>query len=126
MNERFATWVIVSGDTVTSFRSRDRDDLIPTLKQLQRKDPEATLKFFARGKLWDSDVQAREDLMAARQSKRTRNDAWRPGGKHADPRARFEISRDEKRARYKKRLIGRSTASSVGRPTGFRGKKREE
>jgi hypothetical protein len=50
---------------------------------------------------------------------------WRPGGSHKDPRARYEISRDEKRARYKKRLVqGRvrpkGAAKGPGKPRGPR------
>ena len=31
--------------------------------------------------------------------------AWRPGGSHEDPRARFKIPRDEKRRRFRERLF---------------------
>jgi hypothetical protein len=117
MNERFACWVIVAGDISTGFRSRDRDELVPTLKQLQRTQPDAALKYFARGKLWESDAAAAQALVEARRAKRTRTDAWRPGGRHVDPRARFEMTRDEKRARYKRRQFGKPSEGLARRPS---------
>jgi hypothetical protein len=36
-------WIIVDGDTPTSFRSADREELLPTLTQLQRKQPQVKL-----------------------------------------------------------------------------------
>jgi hypothetical protein len=105
VNERFACWVIVSGSTTTGFRSREREDLLPTLKRLQRTDPDAVLKWFARGRLWESPLDATRAMREQKSATRSRGRDWRPGGSHADPRARYELSRDEKRARFKKRLV---------------------
>ncbi|HEX4566354.1 MAG TPA: hypothetical protein VH138_06960, partial [Vicinamibacterales bacterium] len=84
------------------------------------------LRYFARGKLWYSDEEARAALTRERFEKRERprptgprprpgqwkprDDArkpgagaerrgrdWRPGGAHADPRTRFKVPRDLKR-----------------------------
>lgn len=96
-------WVIVVGQTATSFRARRRDDLIPTLRQLQRTQPDVDLRWFDRGQLWNSPEQARDALRAQRQAPRDRGPDWRPGGSHKDPRAQFALTRDQKRARFKNR-----------------------
>jgi len=96
-------WIIVDGQTPTSFKSRQREDLLPTLHQLQRKQPQVKLLWFERGRLWVSPTEAREALIVRRQAT-GRPRAWRPGGDHVDPRAKYEISRDQKRARFKARL----------------------
>jgi hypothetical protein len=48
---------------------------------------------------------------AARDDRRGRD--WRPGGQHKDPRDRFKVPRDVKRARFKQNLraIGRAAAA---------------
>lgn len=104
---RHSFWVIVDGSVPTSFRSREREDLVPTLTQLKRTQPNVELKWFERGKLWTGPGEARDALIARRQSPppgRPRD--WRPGGDHKDPRAKYALSRDEKRARYKARHGG--------------------
>ena len=103
MAKKFSYWVIVSGVHATAFRARSADDLLPTLRQLQRKEPEATLKWFERGRLWASPEAARTASIR-RPRPLGRDRSWRPGGSHVDPRAKYDISRDEKRARFKKRL----------------------
>jgi len=101
-------WMIFDGATPTSFRARTRDVLVPTLVQLQRTQPAVTLKWFERGRVWESPLEAREAFLAMRarrqQTRRDRGPDWRPGGAHKDPRKRFELSRDQKRARFKSRL----------------------
>jgi hypothetical protein len=106
MAKTFSCWVIVAGNTPTAFRARERETLLPTLRQLQRTQPDTTLQWFERNRLWASPVEAREALRAKRQFRPARDPAWRPGGDHRDPRARFQLSRDEKRARFKKRQFG--------------------
>jgi len=96
-------WIIVDGETPTSFRSPQREDLLPTLTQLQRKQPQVKLMWFDRGRLWESQEAAREALGASRERRGGRGRGWRPGGDHVDPRAKYDISRDEKRARFKAR-----------------------
>lgn len=99
---RHAYWVILAGATPTAFRASTRDVLVPTLRQLQRTQPDVTLRWFERGRLWESPEAARFGLRAKPPGDR-RGEDWRPGGNHRDPRARFEISRDERRARFKAR-----------------------
>ncbi len=51
------------------------------------------MKWFARGKLWDSPEQAQWAGRHAHNLRRTgppRDRDWRPGGAHKDPRARFD------------------------------------
>jgi len=96
-------WVIVDGDTPTSFRSRQQEDLLPTLTQLKRTQPDVRLMWFERGRLWASPTAARDALIARRTSPIGRTRAWRPGGEHKDPRAKYDVSRDERRARFKTR-----------------------
>lgn len=105
MGQRHAFWVIVTGTTPTAFRSRYREDLLPTLTQLQRTAPDAVLQWFDRGKLWASPEAARDALKSDRRQPPPRNRDWRPGGDHKDPRAKYKITRDEKRARFKKRRM---------------------
>ena len=55
-------WIIVDGETPTSFRSPLREDLQPTLVQLQSKQPQVKLMWFERGRLWESPEAAKEAL----------------------------------------------------------------
>ena len=104
MAKRFTCWVIVTGSQATAFRARNPEDLIPTLKQLQRTQPDSVMKWFERGKLWNSPEDAMADLRAERDQKPpSRGEGWRPGGEHKDPRAQYQLTRDQKRARFKQR-----------------------
>jgi hypothetical protein len=112
---RHSFWVIVDGSVPTSFRAREREDLVPTLTQLKRTQPNVELKWFERGKLWTGPDEAREALMARRQSPPPgRSRDWRPGGDHKDPRAKYIISRDERRARFKARHSGGGRRDEFG------------
>ena len=51
-------WVILIGKTATSFRGKEREDLLPTLRQLQRTQTDVTLRWFERGKVWESPAAA--------------------------------------------------------------------
>ena len=94
MPPRFAYWTILIDRQPTAFRASERDELIPTLHQLRRTNKDVLLKWFARGRLWESRDEERAELLArkrrapASQPKRGRD--WRPGGQHKDPRARFK------------------------------------
>lgn len=103
MAKRFTCWVIVAGGQPTAFRSHDPEALLPTLKQLQRTQPDSMLRWFERGKLWTSPADAAFALRAKRRPKEPRGPGWRPGGSHADPRAKYRLTRDQKRARFKQR-----------------------
>lgn len=97
MPPRFAYWTILAGGLPTSFRAADRDELMPTFRRLKDKHPDAEMKYFARGKLWESPEEARRARTAASAPGREQRDRnWRPGGDHRDPRQRFK---DAKKAR---------------------------
>ena len=53
-------WVIVSGGAPTSFRGPDRELLEPTLRQLQRTQPDAAIKWFDGAKFFESRDEAIE------------------------------------------------------------------
>lgn len=96
-------WIIVAGDGApTAFRGGDHDGLIPTLKQLQRTQPDTTLRWFERGRMWTSPDEAKAALVERRKRPVVRNREWRPGGNHKDPKARYEMTRDQKRAKFKR------------------------
>jgi len=96
-------WVIVHGSVPTAFRARQREDLLPTLVQLQRTQQEVSLVWFENGRTWESPEAAREALEARRRMARERKPSWRPGGAHIDPREKYKLTRDQKRARFKER-----------------------
>lgn len=115
MAKNFRCWVIVVGAEPTAFRAKLAEDLLPTLKQLQRTQPDVAMKWFERGRVWASPEAATAALKERRTTgggRTGRGRDWRPGGDHKDPRAKYEITRDEKRARFKKRLVGKNTRST--------------
>jgi hypothetical protein len=95
---RIAYWTILVGTAPTAFRARSAEDLVPTLKQLQRRHPEAVLKWFEAGRIWDSPEQVLARRRQARGEARPRRGRdWRPGGEHRDPRAKYKVPRNVKR-----------------------------
>lgn len=103
MPARQSFWVILIGSTATSFRAKEREDLVPTLRQLQRTQSDVTLRWFERGRIWESPEAAiGAAKLAATEARERRTKEWRPGGEHKDPKARFELTRDQKRARFKR------------------------
>jgi hypothetical protein len=100
MPPRFAYWTIILEGKPTAFRAQERDDLLPTFNQLQTKHPDVALMWFKSGKLWPSRDEA---LAAEKLGRERRKPDWRPGGEHRDPRARFDIPRDERRRRFAER-----------------------
>ena len=166
MPPRHAYWTIIFGNQPTSFRAATREELLPTLKQIQSRHPDAIMMWFARGRLWRSEEEAREALFRRREERGPRREPrmprpddrrpddrrpnpgdrkppfgdrkppfgdrkppfgdrkppfgdrkpasrprpagrgrdWRPGGEHKDPRDRFKVPRDVKRARFKSNL----------------------
>jgi hypothetical protein len=104
MPPRYAYWTIILDGVPTAFRAKDREDLLPTFKQLQRKNPDAVMKWFTRGRLWDSQEAA---IDAARRDRAPspkvppddrRGRDWRPGGEHEDPRTKFQRKKEYQRA----------------------------
>ena len=100
-------WTILIDKTPTSFRAREKEELLPTWRQLQRTQPSAVLVWCERGKVYASPEEATADFLKSRATKRPRDHraTWRPGGDHKDPKARPKPPRDVRRARFKSRLI---------------------
>ena len=108
MPPRYAYWTILIDDKPTAFRAREREELLPTFHQLQRKNTNVTMRWFARGRLWESreaeqdDFQRRKRAASAPFAKApagdTRGGDWRPGGTHKDPRDRFKKKNRPERA----------------------------
>src|SRR4051812_11034267 len=102
MPPRYVYWTILIDGTATAVRAKERDELLPTLNQLRRKNEDVTLRYFAKGKLWDSPEQAEWAARNTRPREDKRGQEWRPGGAHKDPRARFDKKpkpRDDSRPR---------------------------
>jgi hypothetical protein len=62
MPPRHTYWTILFGNQPTAFRSAEREELLPTFKQIQAKHPDAVMRWFARGRLWKSPEEARDTL----------------------------------------------------------------
>ena len=77
MPPRYAYWTILIDNTATAFRAREKDELIPTLHQLRRTNTDVVLKWFARGRLWETPEAA---LAADRRMPppEKRGPDWRP------------------------------------------------
>jgi hypothetical protein len=117
MPPRHSFWVILIGKTPTSFRGKVREDLVPTLRQLQRTQSDVTLRWFERGKVWESPEAAiGAAKLAATAARERRTKEWRPGGEHRDPKARFELTRDQKRAKFKRDQGAHSSGSPTRTP----------
>ena len=113
MPPRHRYWTIILEGKPTAFRASAQEDLMPTLKQLMARHPDAVMKWFARGRLWESQDEENADMLAKRRppagaprapagDRRTRD--WRPGGEHKDPRDRFKVPRDVKRSKMAKKF----------------------
>jgi hypothetical protein len=97
---RYAFWTILIDHRPTAFRAREQAELLPTLAQLRRTNDDVILKWFSRGRLWESPEEERA-ARTTRQEQRGRE--WRPGGQHKDPRARFRKRGGPKRGGPKRR-----------------------
>ena len=69
MPPRHNYWTIIFGNQPTSFRAATQEELLPTFKQLQAKHPDAVMMWFASGRLWKSEEEARQ----ARESRWSRD-----------------------------------------------------
>src|SRR6185503_20350178 len=94
---RYAYWTILIDNKPTAFRAREKEELQPTLRQLQRKNTDVVMKWFARGRVWDTPEQARWAGSNLEGTREKRGREWRPGGKHEDPRARFDKRKRDRR-----------------------------
>jgi hypothetical protein len=117
---RFAYWTILIDNKATAFRSRDEAELLPTLNQLRRKNSDVVMKWFARGRLWDTPEQAQWAGKNLKGSEEKRGKGWRPGGEHKDPRARFEKGKKNHRQQRGDRPSGGAQVAGPARekPTG--------
>ena len=97
MPPRYAFWTILIDQKPTAFRAREQSELLPTLVQLRRTNSDVVLKWFARGRLWESPEQEREAQRKPKPPLERRTREWRPGGAHKDPRARFQKRRGPQR-----------------------------
>lgn len=112
MPPRFAFWTILIDGQPTAFRARTQEELLPTLRQLRSTNPGATMKWFARGRIWDSPEAAADALRRPRREPReSPGRDWRPGGVHKDPRARFKQSRDQRRQRFSRQQRSKKKSS---------------
>lgn len=104
-------------DQPTSFRAHDVEELLPTFNRLREKHPNAHLKWFERGRLWESREAARQHGLGkgerrwsgARPSdagpeEPPRDANWRPGGDHRDPRQKYKDAKKAKWQRFKQRI----------------------
>ena len=105
---RFLYWTIVLGTEPTSFRASEADELLPTLTQLRRKHPDATLRWFQRGRLWISPDDAKAALSRERSDAKGRPATWRPGGKHVDPRQKYIDAKKAKWTKFKSAIRERA------------------
>ena len=103
MPPRFVYWTIIAGGLPTAFRATEREELQPTFQRIKEKHPDAEMKYFAQGKLWDSKEaaqQARDDARGTA-SGFDRNREWRPGGEHKDPRQKFKDAKKDRNQRWR-------------------------
>ena len=123
MPPRYSYWTIIAGGLPTAFRAAEREDLLPTFSQIRHKHPDAQLKWFARGKLWDSPESARRDTEERRRARPSpdsgaqgaRGRDWRPGGEHRDPRQKYKDAKKERNVRDRKRKFERRQRVGEGR-----------
>lgn len=95
---RFAFWTILIDGKPTAFRARDPQELLPTCNQLKRTNQDVVIRWFARGRLWESPEAERAANQRPKPPIEKRGRDWRPGGAHKDPRDRFKKKNRPERA----------------------------
>lgn len=128
MPPRYSYWTILADGLPTAFRATDREELEPTFRRLRERHPDAVMKWFARGKLWDSPDAARADRERERGSGRApagdrgpRGRDWRPGGEHRDPRQKFKDAKKARNVDRRREKFARKQGGAQGgapRPEG--------
>ena len=58
MPPRYAYWTILIDDAPTAFRAKEESELLPTLQQLRRTNKNVVMKWFAKGRVWESQEEA--------------------------------------------------------------------
>jgi hypothetical protein len=112
MPPRYAYWTILIDNRPTAFRAREKEEMLPTFHQLRRTNKDVVMKWFARGRLWESPEAAEAAGRETVASREKRGRDWRPGGAHQDPRDRFK--KERKAPRRDRPLRDRPDASSQG------------
>ena len=134
MPPRYSYWTIIAGGLPTAFRAAERDDLLPTFKRIQEKHPDAEMKWFARGKIWESPEAAREDTETRRRPPEghraplanrppappgeRRGRDWRPGGEHKDPRQKFKDAKKKGNQDRRQERFDRKQRSFIAETSG--------
>jgi hypothetical protein len=118
MPPRYAYWTILIDSKPTAFRARERDELLPTLTQLRRTNSDVVMKWFARGRLWDSPEAERAAQQRPPAAREKRGGDWRPGGTHKDPRDRFKKKNRPEQAWSDKDASVRRDRDKLGPPSG--------
>ena len=114
MPPRYTYWTIILDGAPTAFRAADRETLLPTLHQIKARNPDAVLKWFARGRVWDSPEDARAAAAERRPRLESRGRDWRPGGQHQDPRERFKKETFQARKRREKKATALAQEPRTG------------
>jgi hypothetical protein len=113
MPPRYAYWTILIGDQPTAFRAGAQEDLMPTFKRLQAKNPDAKMMWFQNGKLWPSRLDAQE-AMRARGEMGRRGDDRQSGFRSRDrefrPKTQDSRPRADKRPDWKPRSEAEGTS----------------
>src|SRR5688572_24572511 len=112
MPPRFVYWTIIAGGLPTAFRATEREELLPTFKRIQEKHPDAVMKYFARGRLWESAEEAKQEADARRARARAARRAVVTGGPGVSIATRARSSRTPRRSAIS---TGARIGSSVGR-----------
>ena len=118
MPPRYAYWTILVDGQPTAFRAAEPDELLPTLKRLQVKQPAAIMKWFQRGRLWESKEEAKDKLdqgytvapdgvLVPPDATSGRGKGWRPGGEHKDPREKYQLAKKAKWQKFKQMVRSR-------------------
>lgn len=119
MPPRFVYWTIIAGGLPTAFRATEREELLPTFKRIQQKHPDAVMKYFARGRLWESAEEAKQEA-DARRARAPRGEArgrdWRPGGEHRDPRQKFKDAKKKRNLDWRKERFEHRQSSAAKPP----------
>ena len=118
----YAYWTIIAGGLPTAFRATDREELLPTFQRIKDKHPDAQMKYFARGQLWESAEAARN----ATKRPLARDRDWRPGGNHRDPRQKFVEAKKQRNSAMRKERWQRKNTPARGRNPWARAQGTEE
>jgi hypothetical protein len=124
MPPRFVYWTIIAGGLPTAFRAAEREELLPTFKRIHEKHPDAVMKYFARGRLWQSAEEAKQEADARRARpprQEWRGRDWRPGGEHRDPRQKFKDAKKKRNLDWRKERFERRRSAAeppLGKPHG--------